>query len=141
MPQIPTFSGLHFWVADMRATVAFYRLVGLPISDEPWEDEFLNVELDDGKSLAFATYGLTQRYDPAFVPPTGHKSHVALQFDLSSREAVDEMHARLTGAGHRSHLAPFDAFWRARYCEVLDPDGNPVGFHSPRDSSNAGPVS
>jgi uncharacterized glyoxalase superfamily protein PhnB len=54
---------------------------------------------------------------------------VALQFDLASRAEVDEMHARLTGAGHASHLAPIDAFWGARYCEVSDPDGNVVGFH------------
>jgi uncharacterized glyoxalase superfamily protein PhnB len=34
-------------------------------------------------------------------------------------------------AGHRSHLAPFDAFWGARYAVVLDPDGNRVGISSP----------
>jgi uncharacterized glyoxalase superfamily protein PhnB len=39
------------------------------------------------------------------------------------------MHATLTAAGHSSHLAPFDAFWGKRYCEVIDPDGNVVGFH------------
>ena len=34
-------------------------------------------------------------------------------------------------AGHRSHLAPFDAFWGARYAVVLDPDGNRIGISSP----------
>ena len=136
MPEPPTFSGLHFWVADMAATLAFYRLVGVPISEEPWEGQFLSVALPDGKSFAFGTYGLTQRYDSGFTPPAEGRSHVALQFNLSSPAAVDEMHARLTAAGHPSHLAPFDAFWGARYCEVVDPDGNVVGFHGPRAARN-----
>jgi catechol 2,3-dioxygenase-like lactoylglutathione lyase family enzyme len=129
MTDSPTFGGLHFWVADMNATLAFYRLVGVPISDEPWEGEFLNVQLAEGKSFAFGTYGLTQRYDPAFEPPATGRSHAALQFNLPSRAAVDEMHERLTAAGHPSHLTPIDAFWGNRYCEVVDPDGNVVGFH------------
>jgi uncharacterized glyoxalase superfamily protein PhnB len=65
------------------------------------------------------------------LPPPG-KSAVALQFTLESRRAVDDMYDRVTAAGHPGHLAPIDAFWGARYCEVTDPDGNVVGFHSPR---------
>ena len=34
-------------------------------------------------------------------------------------------------AGHRSHLAPFDAFWGQRYATLLDPDGNPVDLFAP----------
>lgn len=133
MTDAPTFGGLHFWVVDMDATLAFYRLVGLSIPDE--SGGFVNFDLGDGNSLAFGTYELTKQYDPEFEPPAKGRSHVALQFYVASREAVDEMHSRLTSAGHPSHLAPFDAFWRARYCEVVDPDGNVVGFHSPRDAA------
>jgi uncharacterized glyoxalase superfamily protein PhnB len=129
MADTPVFGGLHFWVKDMSATLAFYRLVGLPVPEESWQGEFVHVDLGDGKSLDFGTYGLTKRYDPGFTPPSGDRSHMALQFTLSSRAAVDEMHARLTAAGHPSHLAPIDAFWGNRYCEVVDPDGNVVGFH------------
>ena len=32
----------------------------------------------------------------------------------------------LVAAGHRSHRAPWDAFWGQRYATVLDPDGNAV---------------
>src|SRR5688572_21873823 len=111
MADTPVFGGLHFWVKDMAATLAFYRLAGLPISEEPWEGQFLHVELADGKSLDFGTYALTARYDPGFAPPPEGRGHLALQFDLPSREAVDEMHARITAAGHPSHLEPIDAFW------------------------------
>ena len=127
------FGGLHFWVRDMEASLAFYRLVGLPIADDA-QGEFVNITLPGGRDFAFGTYGLTRQYDAGFAAPSsGGKSAVALQFNVESRAAVDEMFERLTGAGYAGHLAPFDAFWRARYCEVMDPDGNVVGFHSPQD--------
>ena len=125
----PTFSGLHFWTRDINATVAFYRAVGFEI-DEPFEGEFVRLTLPGGAELAFGTYGLTERYDPAFTPPApGGKSAAIVQFHVESRSAVDEMHARLAGLGYGVHLAPIDAFWGARYCESTDPDGNVVGFH------------
>ena len=130
--DVPVFGGLHFYVRDIHAAIGFYQLVVLAIDPSAADGGFVNVDLGNGCSFAFATDDLTRMYDPAFEPPPHLKSAVALQFDLPSRAAVDEMHARLTGAGHASHLAPIDAFWGSRYAEVLDPDGNVVGFHSPR---------
>ncbi len=132
MADTPSFGGLHFWVRDMQATLAFYRAIGLGPGDP--QDGFLHLSLPNGVDFAFATYEVTNRYDPAFEPPAaGAKSAVALQFNLESRTAVDALYQALTGAGYRSHLAPIDAFWGSRYCEVLDPDGNVAGFHSPRE--------
>ena len=45
------------------------------------------------------------------------------------------MYAALTSAGYHGHLAPIDAFWGNRYCEVDDADGHTVGFQSPTDPS------
>ncbi|HMI83265.1 MAG TPA: VOC family protein [Polyangiaceae bacterium] len=56
-------------------------------------------------------------------------------FHVSSREEVDGVHARVTAAGHRTHKAPEDAFWGARYAIVEDPDGNSVGITSAVDDS------
>jgi uncharacterized protein (DUF362 family) len=60
-------------------------------------------------------------------------------FHVSSREEVDRVHARVTAAGHRSHKAPEDAFWGARYAIIEDPDGNPEGIMSPIDESKRRP--
>ena len=60
-------------------------------------------------------------------------------FHVSSREEVDRVHARVTAAGHRSHKAPEDAFWGARYAIVEDPDGNSVGIMSPIDQTKRRP--
>lgn len=126
----PEFIGLHFWVKDMQRTLAFYRAAGfdLEVSDQ----DFVDIELPGGLKAAFGTDTLTRRYDPAFQPPSRERRAAVLQFRLESREAVDALYARLIGAGYTGHLAPIDAFWGARYAEVLDPDGTPVGFHSPR---------
>ncbi len=130
----PTFTGVHLFVSDMAATVAFYRAIGLTVDEH---DELSRVT-SDGADLVFGSYELTLRYDPGFQPSTG--SAVALQIALASREAVDEMHARLTVAGYATNLAPFDAFWGSRYAEVRDPDGVIVGFQSPRDDARRTPV-
>jgi predicted lactoylglutathione lyase len=131
----PKMAGLHFWVNDLAATLAFYRLAGFPVPDVV-DGDFINVELGNGLSFAFGTHDLTRTYDPNFTPGQG-KGGMAIQLNAESRETLDDIYQRLVAAGHRSHLAPFDAFWRTRYCEVQDPDGNVVGFHSPR-SGEAG---
>lgn len=128
------FSGVHFWVSDMGASVAFYRLLGFTIEAGAEQQPFTRVGAGEGIAFAFGSLALTRGYDPAFQP-SRVRGATCLQFDVASREAVDELHARLVAAGHLSHLAPMDAFWGSRYAEVLDPDGNAVGFHSPRDDS------
>jgi uncharacterized glyoxalase superfamily protein PhnB len=128
----PRFTGLHFWVADMAATIGFYRAIGLEVPDGAEGEQFVRVDAPGGAQFFFASDVITAAYDPGFVPRQGPSSS-CLQFDLDSREAVDEMHERLLQAGGRSHLTPIDAFWGSRYAEVLDPDGNVAGFHSPVD--------
>ena len=122
------FTGVHLFVRDMSATASFYRLIGLSVSGD---EEFSRATADGGPDLVFGSHALTLRYDPGFQPAAG--SACALQFSLASRQAVDDLYHELVGAGHKSHLAPFDAFWGSRYAEVTDPDGVIVGFQSPRD--------
>jgi predicted lactoylglutathione lyase len=129
------FTGLHFFVRDMEASRAFYRRLGFEVPDDP---NFAVFEFGNNVRVALATYALTASYHAGWKDPGGAGA-VALQFDLPSREAVDALHADLVGAGYRSEMAPFDAFWGTRYAEVRDPDGNVVGFHSPRDESRVTP--
>ncbi|MEP6870408.1 MAG: VOC family protein [Anaerolineaceae bacterium] len=130
-PLRPTFTGVHFWVSEMAASLAFYRAIGFYIPDGAEASEFVDLEVAEGVVFAFGTHTLTTGYHAGFVPSAGRGANY-LQFVLDSREAVDALYGKLTGAGYLSHLAPIDAFWGARYAEVLDPDGNAVGFQSPR---------
>lgn len=123
--------GIHLFVQDVAATVEFYRRAGLEFSYV--SDDFARAE-GDRAALEIGSYRLTRGYDPGFVdPPPGGAT--ALQIGVDSREAVDAMFTSLTDAGYPPHLAPIDAFWGARYAEVRDPDGNPVGFQSPIDEA------
>jgi uncharacterized glyoxalase superfamily protein PhnB len=132
----PTFTGMHFFVRDMAAALKFYALLGLTPSRAG--EHFAHIDLPEAKSLEFGTHALTKAYDPSWKPPTGSGTN-ALQFALASRDAVDELFARMTDAGYVGRCAPFDAFWGSRYAEVCDPDGNVLGFHSPSDDARRGP--
>jgi uncharacterized glyoxalase superfamily protein PhnB len=130
----PSFIGVHVAVADMAATVGFYRRAGLTVPDGAAEQEHVEIDLGGGVHLEFSTPAVVAMYDPGWRG-LATATATALQFQCETRAAVDEMYASLTGAGYRGHLAPIDAFWGNRYCEVDDPDGNAVGFHSPTDPS------
>ena len=125
----PEFTGVHLFVRDIAASIAFYRRIGLTFTEGG--GEFATAPLGEGLTLALGTYELTRGYDPVWREPSGTGTN-ALQFTLASRDAVDALHGDLVGAGYASQVAPFDAFWGARYAEICDPDGNVVGFHSPR---------
>ncbi len=123
--------GIHLFVRDVAASVAFYRLAGLQFSSVV--EDFARAD-GDRAALEIGSYRLTRGYDPGFVEPPGGGS-TALQIGLESRDAVDAMFTKLAQAGYPPHLAPIDAFWGARYAEMRDPDGNLVGFQSPVDEA------
>jgi catechol 2,3-dioxygenase-like lactoylglutathione lyase family enzyme len=134
MSQTLRFSGLHLFVRDLGKALAFYRMLGFEFPDGAENGPFTSVEAGPGVHLAFGTLALTRGYDPSFREPKGGSPN-ALQFDVESREGVDRIYRELTAAGHIGHLAPHDAFWGSRYAEVIDPDGNTVGFQSPQDDA------
>lgn len=131
MPDLDAFGMV---VADMAATLAFYRLVGLDIPASADTEQHVDVELAGGVRLMFDTAELTKSIAPWEPPTGGHRMGLAVR--CSSPVEVDEIHAALIAAGHRSHLEPFDAFWGQRYATVYDPDGTPVDLYA--DQAAAG---
>jgi uncharacterized glyoxalase superfamily protein PhnB len=131
--QDASLRGIHLFVRDVAVSVAFYRRAGLEFEDFNVSKHFARAT-GERAALEIGSYELTRGYDPGFVEPPGGGS-TALQIGVDSREAVDAVYADLTGAGYAGQLQPFDAFWGSRYAEVRDPDGNLVGFQSPRDES------
>jgi uncharacterized glyoxalase superfamily protein PhnB len=126
--------GVHLAVADMAKAMDFYRRAGLSVPEGAGEQPHVEIDLGGGTHVAFSTPMVLAMYDPAWRGPSPSTATV-LQFRLPTRAAVDDMYESLTSAGYRGHLAPIDAFWGNRYCEVDDADGNAVGFHSPTDES------
>jgi uncharacterized glyoxalase superfamily protein PhnB len=107
---------------DMAEAARFYRLLGVDVP-EP-EGDHLDATLPNGLRLMWDTVELMKKIDPEREEPRGHR--MALAFECSSPDEVNETHDKIVAAGFRSKEAPHDAFWGQRYATVLDPDDNHV---------------
>ncbi len=116
-------------VADMAASLAFYRHIGLDIPPDADTEPHVDVDLG-GLRLAFDTRETILSFDSAWTPPSGgHR--MALAFACESPAEVDAAYAELTAAEGTGGIEPWDAFWGMRYAVVHDPDGNPVDLFAP----------
>jgi catechol 2,3-dioxygenase-like lactoylglutathione lyase family enzyme len=114
-------------VADMEASLAFYRRLGLDLPDGPSETGHEETTLPGGLRLAFDTVDVIRSFSPDWTPPTGGP-RIGLAFLCDSPADVDRVYHELVGAGYRGHKEPWDAYWGQRYAQVLDPDGNDVSL-------------
>ncbi len=132
MSDEPVLDQCNLVVADMEATVAFYRRLGLtiPETDPAWGDHHRSVETPGGIDLDFDSEQFVGTWNEGWP---ARRPAVVLGFKVSTRAAVDKVHAELAAAGYVTQQPPYDAFWGSRYAIVEDPDGNAVGIMSPRD--------
>ncbi len=128
----PVLDQLNLVVRDMEATLAFYELLGVEIAPTapPWDRHHRNAQTREGIDLDFDSTTFATQWDEGWRAGT---NGAVVGFRVGSRDAVDRIYERLTGAGYAAEQAPYDAFWGARYAIVQDPDGNAVGIMSPID--------
>jgi catechol 2,3-dioxygenase-like lactoylglutathione lyase family enzyme len=117
-------------VADMAASLAFYRRLGLDIPETADSEPHVEISLPGGLRLAWDTEEVVRSFAPDWQPSTGSQ-RIGLAFRCADPAAVDREHHALVATGYRSVLAPFDAFWGQRYATVHDPDGNGVDLFAP----------
>jgi predicted lactoylglutathione lyase len=135
---------INIVVRDMQKSVAFYRLLGVSIEEmrggewAAWALHHVNGLTSNGVRVELDSVAFAKQWNPG-LDESKLGSAVLPIFHVSSREEVDRVHARVTAAGHRSHQAPEDAFWGARYAIVEDPDGNSMGIMSAVDPSKRRP--
>jgi len=119
---------------DMKATLDFYRHLGLPIpesahlSAEGEPEAHVEVRVG-GYRLAWDSVDLIRRLNPHWKEPRGHRMNLAFKTDTPAE--VDEVYARMTSLGYTGHTQPYDAFWGQRYAVLQDPDGNNVDVFCP----------
>jgi catechol 2,3-dioxygenase-like lactoylglutathione lyase family enzyme len=131
MPAPPTSTVVQIFAKDVRRSIEFYRLLGLPVPEPPeGPDPHVDVELPGGNRLSFDAEETITGMHPEWTPPRS-AGRVALAFGLGSPAEVDTMFEHLTTAGHPGSLTPYDAPWGQRYATVLDPDGNIVDLFAP----------
>jgi catechol 2,3-dioxygenase-like lactoylglutathione lyase family enzyme len=132
----PQFDQVNLVVADMGATLAFYRKLGFTVPDDGSEwppgsgAKHVDTTAANGMRLEFDNVPMAKLWHASWREG-GHGSKAVLGVSLSSSEAVDERYAELTAAGYTGCQPPYDAFWGARYAIVEDPDGNDVGLMGP----------
>lgn len=137
----PVLSQLNLVVRDMDAAVAFYRRLGLTIRETApeWREHHRSAVMPDSLDLDLDSAEFATRWNRGW-PAHGPPGMGVIGFSVSSRQAVDELYAELTGAGHAGQQPPYDAFWGARYAVVADPDGRAVGLMSPVDPDRVTPA-
>jgi catechol 2,3-dioxygenase-like lactoylglutathione lyase family enzyme len=116
---------VQIFAKDVQRSIAFYRLLGLPVPEPGSPDPHVDVALPGGNRLSFDAQETIEGMHPEWSPPDS-AGRVALAFGLESPAEVDALFARLTQAGYRGPLSPYDAPWGQRYATLLDPDGNIV---------------
>ncbi|WP_461029928.1 VOC family protein [Streptomyces sparsus] len=116
--------------ADMAATLAFYRRLGLDIPAEADAAPHAEVAGPGGVRLAWDTVDVVRSMHPGWELPTG-EGRMSLAFLCDSPADVDALYAQLVSAGHPGVREPWDAFWGQRYAVVADPDGNSVDLFAP----------
>jgi uncharacterized glyoxalase superfamily protein PhnB len=117
-------------VSDLKRSVEFYRLLGVPFEPgmEGSEHGHAEAELDGGFRLMIDTEAAIHEFDPGWSRRDG--ASATLAFRCASPLEVDELYAQALQAGGRGHRAPFDAFWGQRYAQLRDPDGNPIDLYA-----------
>jgi len=124
MPQL---NAVGIVVSDLSRSLAFYRALGVEVPDG---DGHVEATLANGLRLMFDTEDVIRSFEPEWSRATGNQ--LALAFECSSPAEVDEVYARVVGAGFDGHREPWDAFWGQRYAQLRDPDGVPVDLYAAR---------
>jgi catechol 2,3-dioxygenase-like lactoylglutathione lyase family enzyme len=124
---VPQLNAIGIVVSEMAASIRFYRLLGLDVPETPDEDH-VDTFLPNGVRFMFDSEDVMRSFRDDWQRQTGNQ--LALALECSSPAEVDEVYARVTGAGFRGEKEPWDAFWGQRYALLLDPDGVEVGLYA-----------
>jgi len=98
---------------NMAKTLAFYRLLELPVPEGQEGEPYVEVITENGYRLSWNSLAMVKEIDGGeWVEPQG--SRMGLAFKCESPAGVDETFRRLTEAGHPARKEPWDAFWGQR---------------------------
>jgi uncharacterized glyoxalase superfamily protein PhnB len=111
-------------VADMDASLGFYRMLGLAVPDGHEHAEQAQIETPGGASIGLISEAMTKEHNPHWVDPVGQRVTFACKCD--SVTEVDNTYAKMAAAGYEGRQEPWDSPWGQRYAMLGDPDGNRV---------------
>jgi len=116
---MPALDAIGIVSADLRASIAFYRLLGV---DFPEGGEgHIEAMLPNGLRLMLDSEETIKSFNPEWTRATGNQ--LALAFECASPAEVDETYEQIAATGFVTAKEPWDAVWGQRYAQVRDPDG------------------
>ncbi|MGW8376272.1 VOC family protein [Streptomyces sp. ODS28] len=128
----PRFDLIGLVTANMAASLAFYRRLGVDVPEGAEDSPHVEAALPGGLRLAWDTEATVRSFDPDWSPGPSGSGRIGMAFLCEGGPAeVDAVYEELTSAGYQGHKEPWDAFWGQRYAVVLDPDGNTVDLFAP----------
>lgn len=117
-------------VADIQASIEFYRRLGVEFQIDPGYPDHAGCDLPNGMHIMLDQEKFTAMARPGWERTAGSPP-VFLSFQFETPAGVDVKYEELTGAGYKGSREPWDAFWGHRFATVLDPDGNGIDLYCP----------
>ena len=114
-------------VHDMKASLEFYRRLGLDIPEGAEEEPHAEATTPSGLRVAWDTVELMQGIDPSWTEPSGGHRVCPWPSCVRAQRRSTLPTSELAAIGH-GYKEPWDAFWGQRYAIVKDPDGNHIDF-------------
>ncbi|MCP2638011.1 VOC family protein [Microbacterium sp. HD4P20] len=111
-------------VADIEASLRFYRRLGLEMPDPVGGGTVVAHRMGSGVTLLLTT-AFASRYDPTWTPPSGGGYSQMLEFYVGDDDVVDSTWTDLVEAGYTGRMPPTRTI--GPYAALVeDPDGNVV---------------
>jgi uncharacterized glyoxalase superfamily protein PhnB len=129
---VPELNAIGIVASDMAASIRYYRLLGLDLPDTPGEGH-VEATMAGGLRLMLDSEEVVKSFLPEWRRETGNQ--LSLAFECATPAEVDEVYARMTGAGFEGEKEPWDAFWGQRYALLRDPDGVEVNLYASLESA------
>ena len=124
---MPELNAVGIVVSDMARSIRVYRLLGLDVPETP-DEGHVDAFLPSGVRFMLDTEETVKSFRPDWERARGNQLGLALE--CANPAQVDELYARVTGAGFHGEKEPWDAFWGQRYAQLEDPDGVPVDLYA-----------
>jgi len=128
MSAMPQLNAIGIVAADMGESIRFYRLMGLDVPETP-DEGHVDTFLPNGVRFMLDSEETMQSFMDGWSRETGNQ--IGIAFECASPAEVDEIYARVTGAGFHGEKEPWDAVWGQRYAMLKDPSGVDVSLYAP----------
>ena len=129
---MPNLNAIGIVASDMASSIRFYRLLGLDVPETP-DEGHVDTFLPNGVRFMLDTEEVVRSFKEDWSRETGNQ--IGIAFECAGPAEVDEIYARVTGAGFEGEKEPWDAFWGQRYALLRDPDGVEVNLYAALDQA------